>query len=404
MYCSSSCPPTTMFDKLRRLVGGAEPAVAGDTDDVDNLVAGLQAVSIGPQDTTPTRPPHTSRVAFPLDWQRESPRPRGAQVIYPQLEPLSRSPPSTPSSRSATPPSPSPSPSPPPETPPRAAAPAPSANFVPFPTSSPPYEASPKPRSPGSVKIQCTAMTRQRVRCKNRFKPSPETLQWERHDSNSDDSEENSTFCHMHRKTESVPFGFLSRSGEFVEFSDWISPLTSAQTQKAIRLEMVKEISPSDPPGFIYVYKVEEDSHDGALVLKIGRSNNVTRRIGEWEKQCGKTLVVLGFWPAVAPMCKCSGRVERLSQLELADVSVYAPYMAEAERPPPPDKKRVRVKSITALARPPNGCDKCGEQHREIFTFLLPSEGPYKDEQVFYDVFIKSSVGKWVRFGNLIKR
>lgn len=89
--------------------------------------------------------------------------------------------------------------------------------------------------------------------------------------------------------------------------------------------------------------------------LKVGRTNNVHRRLHEWGKQCGKEVVPRGLWPAPAdegasmllgqirpgPMGPFAARLERLIHLELADLAVLAPYLPEEDRPKLP-------------ARPPN--------------------------------------------------
>ncbi len=38
------------------------------------------------------------------------------------------------------------------------------------------------------------------------------------------------------------------------------------------------------------------------LSIKVGRSNNVNRRLGEWERQCpSKELIFRGYWPSTRP-------------------------------------------------------------------------------------------------------
>ncbi|KAI9677397.1 MAG: hypothetical protein M1817_006350 [Caeruleum heppii] len=83
------------------------------------------------------------------------------------------------------------------------------------------------------------------------------------------------------------------------------------------------------------------------ILLKIGRTTNIQRRLSEWSKQCDHTLSLLRYYPytssssplPASPVRKVShvSRVERLIHLELADL---------------------RVKK---------NCEVCGREHREWF-------------------------------------
>ncbi|KAK5109438.1 hypothetical protein LTR62_006997 [Meristemomyces frigidus] len=184
----------------------------------------------------------------------------------------------------------------------------------------------------------------------------------------------------------------------------------SPQTTSALLMELIKPINPHDEEGYIYVFwltpqskaaptedtarsllspghssrarrvsdVMSEFSFDGSepekrgeksIMLKIGRANNVTRRMNEWQRQCGYALNLVRWYPYVSsspqpsprreapPLypslgqltpesrgqgdgvrkVRCVKRVERLIQLELQDQQV----------------KRQ--------------CGACGKEHREWF-------------------------------------
>lgn len=82
--------------------------------------------------------------------------------------------------------------------------------------------------------------------------------------------------------------------------------------------------------------------------LKVGRAVNLVKRIDQWGKQCGsKEQVLRGWWPGTVEHDEggtnsgslmkgrvmagakgpCCHRLERLVHLELADLSIHAPYL-----------------------------------------------------------------------------
>ncbi|EME82212.1 uncharacterized protein MYCFIDRAFT_83539 [Pseudocercospora fijiensis CIRAD86] len=165
----------------------------------------------------------------------------------------------------------------------------------------------------------------------------------------------------------------------------------SPQTTSILLSELIKPISPADEEGYIYIFwltpeskaapaestarsllippsdrpsnarrisdVMTEFSYDGSgararsidsgkntIMLKIGRANNVTRRMNEWQRQCGYTLNLRRESGIVrkVPFVK---RVERLIHLELANQQV---------------KKQ---------------CLTCGKEHREWFEVEASQEG-----------------------------
>jgi hypothetical protein len=142
---------------------------------------------------------------------------------------------------------------------------------------------------------------------------------------------------------------------------DWIPDYLQPDTQVALRVEMSKPHSASDVPGYIYTFEIRgsdtfplaptrlsatspDPDSSGEIKLKVGRAVNLVKRIDQWGKQCGsKEQVLRGWWPDeednAAGGSLVKGRVkagqkgsychrlERLVHLELADLSIHAPYL-----------------------------------------------------------------------------
>ncbi|KAK7521159.1 meiotically up-regulated gene 113-domain-containing protein [Phyllosticta citriasiana] len=128
----------------------------------------------------------------------------------------------------------------------------------------------------------------------------------------------------------------------------------------------------------------KEDKH---ILLKIGRANNVYRRMNEWQRQCGKVPSLVRYYPYVhSPQASPSAspgpstlvgpkgdgtdakgvrkcphvhRVERLIHIELADQRVM------------------------------RDCKECGKQHREWFEVEASRDGVKAVDEV---------VRRWVRY------
>ncbi|KAK8153760.1 meiotically up-regulated gene 113-domain-containing protein [Phyllosticta citrichinensis] len=117
----------------------------------------------------------------------------------------------------------------------------------------------------------------------------------------------------------------------------------------------------------------KEDKH---ILLKIGRANNVYRRMNEWQRQCGKVPSLVRYYPYVhSPQASPSGspgpstlgvrkcphvhRVERLIHIELMDQRVM------------------------------RDCKECGKQHKEWFEVEASRDGVKAVDGV---------VRRWVRY------
>lgn len=99
----------------------------------------------------------------------------------------------------------------------------------------------------------------------------------------------------------------------------------------------------------------QANKSNGTLLLKIGRANNVQRRLNEWKRQCGYNLSLIRFYPylpssgrspdvpgtAVPRKLPHSHKIERLIHIELAGSGLR---VADGDK-----------------------CQVCGREHREWF-------------------------------------
>lgn len=152
----------------------------------------------------------------------------------------------------------------------------------------------------------------------------------------------------------------------------WLTPTATASTrsrQGAPPVDAARDLlaSPSPTPrsrrpsDVVYSYadrpsgKANGTHANKTMVLKIGRAANVQRRMNQWQRQCGRDVEVLRFYPYLPSMAAASSssstlvpprttphahRVERLIHIELAGMGLKA------------DK---------------GTCDACGREHREWF-------------------------------------
>lgn len=180
-----------------------------------------------------------------------------------------------------------------------------------------------------------------------------------------------------------------------------IPPHLSPQTTSMLLNELSKPISPADAEGYIYMFwltpesdtsKPDDDaasdllelpsnrpandrrpsdvlqryasekrdpSHTKTVLLKIGRAENVHRRLSQWSKQCSYNITLIRYYPyqpatthrpqTQSPPRKVPHvhRVERLIHVELAE-------------------KRVKEQWP---------CENCGREHREWFEIEASRDG-----------------------------
>lgn len=222
----------------------------------------------------------------------------------------------------------------------------------------------------------------------------------------------------------------------------FIPSTVSPQTASALMAEAAKPISAKDEPGFIYIFWLTEQagrsggptdrdassllspgSRPGAgsrnpsdmlrqysvnangsrsaggrakkdnkshILLKIGRANNVHRRMREWEQQCGKTPSLVRFYPYVpSPRSSSDGSPD----------NVVAPKGdgtdAKGVRKVPHVHKVERLIHIElAEQRVLRTCDVCGREHKEWFEVEASKDGVMSVDEV---------VKRWVKWAEELK-
>lgn len=170
------------------------------------------------------------------------------------------------------------------------------------------------------------------------------------------------------------------------QFLSFIPPHATPETAALLLNELSKPISPHDAEGYIYIfwltdsdkvpdrattssllgstasrsnldglvrnYSVRTTSSRKILLLKIGRANNVHRRMTEWTQQCGHALSLLRWYPYVSS--PSSSPVRNARGVEVRKV----PHVHRVER---------LIHLELAGRRVKRDCAACGKEHREWF-------------------------------------
>ncbi|KAK4501171.1 hypothetical protein PRZ48_006977 [Zasmidium cellare] len=198
----------------------------------------------------------------------------------------------------------------------------------------------------------------------------------------------------------------------------------SPQTTSILLAELIKPISPADEEGYIYIFwltpqskdtpsestarslltpqdhrprnsrrisdVMTEFSYDGndefgessrgthgngggkTIMLKIGRANNITRRMNEWQRQCGYKLNLVRWYPYI-PSNTPQTSPERPLYPDLtqpprrqSDIVRRVPYVKRVER---------LIHLELAEKRVLRDCRACGKEHREWFEVEASQEG-----------------------------
>lgn len=176
----------------------------------------------------------------------------------------------------------------------------------------------------------------------------------------------------------------------------------SAETTAKLRAELDKPISDADEDGYIYMFWVTPidssrsapppvdigsallpsahipeirsiggairaaqeygalasnptDHSSGSVRLKIGRTNNVHRRINEWTKQCSHDLTLLRYYPYSSTATSASPR----------NPGITVPYVHRVERLIHLELGDIRIRDM-------GPCADCGKEHKEWFE--VPAE------------------------------
>ncbi|KAI4799718.1 DUF1766-domain-containing protein [Aureobasidium sp. EXF-8845] len=191
------------------------------------------------------------------------------------------------------------------------------------------------------------------------------------------------------------------------------------QTASLLLTELSKPISPHDEAGYIYIFWLTETStsstpsNDTAasllatakssargqrrpsdvmsaytaskgatrtIKLKIGRANNVHRRMNEWNRQCGYNLSLVRFYPYVSSSSP-SPSPSRATAANTSNQQVHkVPHAHRVERLVHLELGDKRVK---------RDCQACGREHKEWFEIEATAEGVAAVDEV---------VRRWVKW------
>ena len=185
--------------------------------------------------------------------------------------------------------------------------------------------------------VQCSGQTKAGKRCTRVVKIGPPLAIVH------PDAEDVERFCFQHAKDVFSKSGFYlkgRKEEEFIKFEgahldekvyvrawgsdlrgrlDWIPNYLHADTQAALRSEMTKAPSAADVSGYIYTFEIRgelgqmffpggkkfdrtsaDESETDHIHLKVGRAVNLTKRLDQWDKQCGtkqREHIIRGWWP-----------------------------------------------------------------------------------------------------------
>ena len=222
-----------------------------------------------------------------------------------------------------------------------------------------------------------------------------------------------------------------------------IPPTLSPTTASALLAELSKPPNPNDEEGYIYIFwltpqqdkapdtttarsllspekrpqrerrisdVVSEFSYTAnatrgvnsqarpTILLKIGRANNVTRRMNEWQRQCGYALSLVRWYPYVSssappsPAPSSPARTPKRQSAQNASRPAAARRESSGMVRKVPCVKRVERLIHLELAekRVMRDCAACGREHREWFEV----EGSEKGVKGIDEV-----VKRWVAWG-----
>ncbi|KAK9454674.1 hypothetical protein V1511DRAFT_359632 [Dipodascopsis uninucleata] len=115
-----------------------------------------------------------------------------------------------------------------------------------------------------------------------------------------------------------------------------VSPAVRSKNLALLRAEMEKKKFQADEPGFIYIYEHMvtnnesgnlRSSQSSIILLKIGRSKDVAKRMHQWTSQCSHPVTMTGHFPPLVTSseekqvrCKAVHLAERLIHLELRSI------------------------------------------------------------------------------------
>ncbi|KAI9884630.1 MAG: hypothetical protein M1823_003586 [Watsoniomyces obsoletus] len=172
----------------------------------------------------------------------------------------------------------------------------------------------------------------------------------------------------------------------------------SPQTVSSLLAELAKPFPAGDEEGYIYIFSLRDPTsqqgsfpsihtpitppaspNQTSILLKIGRTSNVHRRLNEWTQQCGYELNLIRFYPHVTSTPsppQSSGKEEE----ETSPFTKKVQHVRRVER---------LIHLELASQRVKNPCRACGSMHQEWFAVRPDVEGLRA---------VNETVRRWVRW------
>jgi hypothetical protein len=122
------------------------------------------------------------------------------------------------------------------------------------------------------------------------------------------------------------------------------------------------------------VYQDEGEKLQDTIFLKIGRANNVHRRMNEWTRQCGYSLSLVRYYPYVSssspiPLPQRPSNPGR----QVSEGVRKVPHAMRVER---------LIHLELGAQRVMKNCDACGKTHKEWFEVEASKEGVKRVDEV----------------------
>ncbi|CAZ82899.1 unnamed protein product [Tuber melanosporum] len=205
-----------------------------------------------------------------------------------------------------------------------------------------------------------------------------------------------------------------------------IPPTLAGETAQCLEQELAKPFSDRDEPGYIYMFwlsdspispqptpastpnstpkksgghsrqgnasdalrKVVKDSESAPqgqrILLKIGRTNNVQRRLHQWSTQCGYNLSLIRFYPHISASSPGSATPKATTEALNKQVGKKVPNSHRIER-------LIHIElGDNPENRPEIKCDVCKKTHKEWFSVPATRAGLQGVDEV---------VKKWIEYG-----
>lgn len=202
----------------------------------------------------------------------------------------------------------------------------------------------------------------------------------------------------------------ISRGPGSRELLALIPPSLSPQTAGLLLTELAKPVSEFDDEGFIYMFWLTPESLPGTppldaapsllsppqadrrtsdilesfssrasnkttILLKIGRTQNVQRRLNQWSRQCGYNLSLIRYYPYRPSLSSTS--------VDVTTSPRKVPNVHKVER-------LIHIELSSKRAPESGKCGACGKEHREWFEVGARRESVKAVDEV---------VRRWVDWG-----